>query len=79
MSDRLARRLKDFDVDISGAVVSYSGNASIHVRTPDRAVGCPIYRNARAAKESLSRFFNHLCGQDETLRQAIDNVCLHPG
>jgi hypothetical protein len=42
VSHRLARRLKDFNVDLSGAVVSYSGNASIHVRISDGAVGCTI-------------------------------------
>jgi hypothetical protein len=79
LARRLLRRLKNFGVDLSGVMVSYSGNASIHVRIPDGAVGCPIYRNARAAKESLSRFFDRLCGQDETLRRAIDNACLRPG
>jgi hypothetical protein len=83
VSDRLARRLlrrlKDFGVDLSGVMVSYSGNASIHVRIPDGAVGSPIYRNAQSARESLTRFFDRLCGQDEALRRAIDNACLRPG
>ncbi|WP_259124723.1 hypothetical protein, partial [Salinibacter ruber] len=79
LAHRLLRRLKEFGVDLSGVMVSYSGNASIHVRIPDGAVGCPIYRNAREAKESLSRFFDRLCGQDEALRRAIDNACLRPG
>lgn len=79
LARRLLRRLKEFGVDLSGVMVSYSGNASIHVRIPDGAVGCPIYRNAQSAKESLSRFFDRLCGQDKALRQAIDNACLRPG
>jgi hypothetical protein len=79
LARRLVRRLKDFGVDLSSVMVSYSGNASIHVRIPDGAVGCPIYRNAQAAKESLCRFFDRLCGQDEALRRAIDNACLRPG
>ena len=79
LARRLLRRLDSFGVDLSEVVVSYSGNASIHVRIPDGAVGAPIYRNAQAATESLARFFDRLCGQDEALRRAIDNACLRPG
>lgn len=79
LARRLLRRLKDFGVELSEVMVSYSGNASIHVRIPDGAAGCPIYRNAQSAKDTLTRFFDRLCGQDETLRRAIDNACLRPG
>lgn len=91
---RLIRRLQAFGVDLSEVVVSYSGNASIHVRIPDGALGCPIYRNSRAAQESLARLFDRLCGPvdslwsnledlahqaDPELRTAIDNACFRPG
>ena len=83
VSDRLARRLlrrlDTFGLDLSNVVVSYSGNASIHVRIPDGAVGCPIYRNEREATESIGRFFDRLCGADEALREAIDDACHRPG
>lgn len=83
VSDRLARRLlrrlDDFGVDLSDVVVSYSGNASIHVRIPDGAVGCPIYQDARAAKQSIHRFFDRVCGADDALRTAIDDACFRPG
>jgi len=79
LARRLLRRLKDFGVDLSGVVVSYSGNASIHVRIPDGAIGCPIYQNAQAAEESIARLFDRLCGEDEKLRQAIDDACFRPG
>ena len=83
VSDRLARRLlrrlDAFGVNLSDVVVSYSGNASIHVRIPDGAVGCPIYRDAHAAKQSIQRFFDRLCGRDTELRTAIDDACTRPG
>jgi hypothetical protein len=83
VSDRLARRLlrrlDAFGVDLSDVVVSYSGNASIHIRIPDGAVGCPIYQNAQAAQESIGQFFDRLCGADDALRTAIDDACFRPG
>jgi hypothetical protein len=83
VSDRLARRLlrrlDAFGVELSDVVVSYSGNASIHVRIPDAMVGCPIYRDAQAAQESIGRFFERLCGADSELRAAIDDACFRPG
>lgn len=83
VSDRLARRLLRrlyaFGVDLSDVVVSYSGNASIHVRIPDGAVGCPIYRSSKAAQDCIARFFDRLCGRDDTLREAIDDACFRPG
>jgi hypothetical protein len=79
LARRLLRRLDSFGVDLSDVVVSYSGNASIHVRIPDGAVGCPIYRDGRAAKESIQRFFDRLCGSDSELRTAIDDACTRPG
>jgi len=82
-SDRLARRLLHrldaFGVDLGDVVVSYSGNASTHVRIPDGAVGCPIYRSEKAATSALCRFFDRLCGKDTKLREAIDNAILRPG
>jgi hypothetical protein len=83
VSDRLARRLlrrlDAFGVDLSDVVVAYSGNASIHVRIPDGAVGCPIYRDAQAARESIGRLFDRLCGADDALRTAVDDACFRPG
>jgi len=83
VSDRLARRLlrrlDAFGMDLSGVMVSYSGNASIHVRIPDGAVGCPIYRTADEAARSIGRFFDRLCGRDDALREAIDDACFRPG
>lgn len=94
LARRLLRRLDAFGVDLSDVVVSYSGNASIHVRIPDGAVGCPIYRAARAAREAIGWFFDRLCGPvdslwsnledsalqaDPELRTAIDDACFRPG
>jgi hypothetical protein len=83
VSDRLARRLirrlDTFGVDLSDVVVSYSGNASIHVRIPDGAVGCPIYRNADEAARSIEQFFDRLCGQDDALREGLDRSLFRPG
>jgi len=82
VSDRLARRLlrrlDAFGVDLGDVVVSYSGNASIHVRIPDGMVGCPIYRSEKAATAALRRFFDRLCGEDTELRKAIDNAVMRP-
>lgn len=79
LARRLLRRLDAFGVDLSDVVVSYSGNASIHVRIPDGIVGCPLYRNAGAAKDSIGRLFDRLCGPDSELRTAIDDACFRPG
>ena len=97
VSDRLARRLlqrlEAFGVDLSDVVVSYSWNASIHIRIPDGAVGCPLYRSARDAERSIRAFFDQLCGEigsspgdadsvleaDPELREAIDDACFRPG
>jgi hypothetical protein len=79
LARRLLRRLRSFGVDLSSVVVSFSGNASIHVRIPHGLLGCPVYRSSGAATRCLSRFFNRLCGQDDELRNAIDNACLRPG
>jgi len=83
VSDRLARRLlrrlEAFGVDLSDVLVSYSGNVSIHVRIPDGAVGCPIYRSGQAAQDEIGRFFDRLCGTDSELRTAIDDACFRPG
>ena len=83
ISDRLARRLlqrlQSLGVCLSDVVVSYSGNASIHIRIPHHLVGCPVYRSSRAAIRSLKSFFDHLCGSDTDLRKAIDDACFRPG
>ncbi len=83
VSDRLARRLlhllKDTGVDLEDVVVSYSGNASVHVRIPHSLLGCPIYRSSRAAINALSALFDRLCGDDLELRRAIDDACFRPG
>jgi hypothetical protein len=83
VSDRLARqllgRLEKAGVDLSTVVVSYSGNASIHVRIPHSTLGCPVYRSSRAAINTLCRFFDNLCGADTELRAAIDDACFRPG
>lgn len=98
ISDRLARRLlrrlEALGVDLSDVVISYSGNASIHVRIPDGAVGCPVYRSARDARSSIRGFFDELCDgidsasleegssglpADPELREAIDDACFRPG
>lgn len=78
LARRLLRRLKEFGVDLSEVVVSYSGNASIHVRIPDGVVGCPIYRSEQAATSALRRFFDEVCRDDTGLRKAIDNTVLRP-
>jgi len=79
LARRLLRRLDAFGVDLSDVVVSYSGNASIHVRIPDAVFGCPIYRNARIAEDCIGQFFDRLCGSDSELRTAIDDGLFRPG
>jgi hypothetical protein len=93
LAHRLLQRLEAFGVDFSDVVVSYSGNASIHVRIPDGVVGCPVYRSARDAERSIREFFDQLCGEigstpgdsdsgleaDPELREAIDDACFRPG
>jgi hypothetical protein len=78
LARRLLRRLETFGVDLADVVVSYSGNASVHIRIPDGVVGCPVYRSEKAASSALRRFFDRLCGDDTELRRAIDNAVLRP-
>lgn len=79
LARRLLRRLRAFGLDLSDVLVSYSGNASIHVRIPDGAIGCPLYRSSRDAVRCIERFFRRLCGRDEALFRAIDSACFRPG
>lgn len=82
VSDRLARRLLrrlDGFVDLSEVVCSYSGNASIHIRIPDGALGCPIYRDSHTATYAIQSLFDRICGRDTELREAIDGNLFRPG
>lgn len=52
----IVQQLEAFDVAPESIVVSYTGGKGFHVRIPAGAIGNPILRGQRAARDIVSRF-----------------------
>lgn len=78
LARRLCRRLEEKGADLSGVLVSFSGNRSVHVRIPDGMIGCPLYRDSRTCRRKIRQFFRELCGEDRELYRHLDSALFSP-
>jgi hypothetical protein len=79
LARRLCKQIEQRAADASDVVVAHTGNRSFHVRIPHGLLGCPVYRDEEAAKQTITGFFDRLCAGDPELREAIDDRCFRPG
>lgn len=73
-----------FDVDANSVVVSYTGGKGFHVRIPAGAIGNPIYRGQRVARDVVRRFVSlilepvMLPDSDAKVLEFVDGGLLNP-